>query len=68
MTRRSKLADPVRSRLLEQIDIEVESAQMHIQLASDMADLLNALDTTGDKIEIDGNIVVGVFKKEAEAK
>jgi hypothetical protein len=64
---RRKLACPVRERLVEQIDALMVGARENIQLAQDIADLLNALDTSGDKIEIDGNVVTGLFtKKEAK--
>ncbi len=66
MAKRKLLADPDRVTIGEIIDAEVESARESINRANVLARLLNALDPSGDQIEIDGNVVVGVFKKEAE--
>lgn len=66
MAKRKIIADPIRQRIGEMIDSEVECVKEHMQRAQDLADLLNALDPSGDKIEIDGNVVVGMFKREAE--
>jgi hypothetical protein len=68
MSRRKSVSDPVRARLIEWIDVEIDASRECIQRAQDLAALLNALDTTGDKIEIDGNIVVGAFKKKEAAE
>ena len=66
MAKRKILVDPDRQIIGEMIDSYVESARESIDNANVLARLLNALDPTGDQIEIDGNVVVGVFKKEAE--
>lgn len=65
MAKRKVLADPVRARLMEQIDALMEHARESIQHASDLAEMLNATDESGEeKIEIDGNVITGVlFKK-----
>jgi hypothetical protein len=66
MARKKKLIDPVRQRILDLIEIEVDASRECVQRASDLAELLNALDDSNEKIEIDGNVVVGAFKKEAK--
>lgn len=59
-----KLIDPVRARLIELIDDHIDEARVHLQAAQDIADVLNAADTTGaDPIEVDGNVVLGLFNK-----
>jgi hypothetical protein len=63
MARRKQLADPIRARIVDAIDAYLDSARDSIQMANDLADLLNALDSSGEKIEIDGNVVMGAFKK-----
>lgn len=64
MPKRKILTDPDRTLISEMIDVEIETARDAIQRANTLARLLNALDQDGDKIEIDGNVVVGVFKVE----
>jgi hypothetical protein len=64
MARQRKLIDPVRNRLIELIDQEVAMARDHLQTAQDIAEVLNAADKSGDRIEIDGNVVLGLFNKE----
>jgi hypothetical protein len=55
--------DPSRQRLMEAIEDYLVIARDNIQMATDIADLLNEQDTTGEKIKIDGNVVSGIFKK-----
>jgi hypothetical protein len=64
MARQKKIIDPLRNRLVELIDAEVAAAREHLQTAQDIAELLNAADKTGDRIEIDGNVVLGLFVKD----
>lgn len=64
MGRTRKLIDPVRSRLVDLVDAELDAAREHLQTAQDIADLLNAADESGaDPITIDGNVVLGLFNK-----
>lgn len=64
MGRERKLLDPVRQRLLELVDDELEAARTHLQNAQDIADLLNATDKTGaSQIVIDDNVVLNLFEK-----
>lgn len=65
MAGRRKLIDPVRSRLVDLVDAELDAAREHLQTAQDIADLLNAADQSGsDPIVIDGNVVLGLFNKQ----
>ena len=62
MGRTRKLIDPIRSRLVDLVDAELDAAREHLQTAQDIADLLNAADQSGaDPIVIDGNVVLGLF-------
>lgn len=64
MARRKKaIADPVRERLLELIDVETELAREHWSIAQDIADLLNAIDKS-TTVVLDGNVVRGLFPEE----
>lgn len=64
MGRQRKLIDPVRTRLVELVDAELDAAREHLQTAQDIADLLNASDKSGaDPIVIDGNVVLNLFDK-----
>ena len=65
MARKSKILS-LRERMLGQIEEEIEAAKMHVALANDLTDLLNMIPDDGPKLEKQGNIIVGAFKKEKE--
>lgn len=67
MAKRKASIDPVRARLVEFIDDTLERIRADIQFVNDVTDVLNALDGDEEKIEkIDGNVVIGAFRKESK--
>ena len=65
MARKSKILS-LRERMLGQIEEEIEAAKMHVALANDLTDLLNLIPDDGPKLEKQGNVITGAFKKDKE--
>lgn len=63
MAKRKLISDPIRARLMDVIEDNLEFAREYTQMAQDIVDVLNALDATKEKLSIEDNVIRGAFKK-----